>query len=77
MSYLPETHRTPWQRVVAKFGLKPASLAAHMGRHRSKLTRAVNDEKGLISGRDQELLIAVAKALNVELTADDLTPERR
>lgn len=77
MAYRPENHRTPWQKVVDKFGLPPARLAREMGRDRSKITRHVNDEKGLISGRDQELLLAVAKALEVELRPEDLTPEAK
>lgn len=77
MAYAPEKHRTPWQKVVDKFGLSPAKLAQELGRDRSKITRHINSEKGLISGRDQELLIAVAKALEVELTPEDLTPEVR
>jgi hypothetical protein len=50
-------------------------LAREIGRDRSKITRHINDEKGLVSGRDQELLLAVAKALEVELRPEDLTPE--
>lgn len=77
MTYAPEKHMTPWQKVVAKFSMTPAELARKLGRDRSKINRHLNDGKGLISGRDQELLIAVAKALDVELTAEDLTPEVR
>lgn len=77
MAYRPENHRTPWQKVVDRFGLSPAKLAREMGRDRSKITRHIRHEKGLISGRDQELLIAVAKALDVELQPEDLTPEVR
>lgn len=77
MAYRPENHQTPWQKVVAKFGMSPARLAHELGRDRSKITRHINDDKGLISGRDQELLISVAQALEVELTPEDLTPEVR
>ena len=77
MTYQPETHLTPWQKVARKFGLSPAKLAQELGRDRSKITRHLNDPRGLITGRDQELLIAVARALEVELTPEDLTPEVR
>lgn len=65
---------TPWQTVHQKFGLKPAQLAKLIGRHRSKITRALQDEKGLISGRDQELLLLAAKKQGVSITPKDLTP---
>ena len=65
---------TPWQKVTAKLGISAAALAAKMGRHRSKVSRAIKDDSGLISGRDQVLLMAVAKALDVELSPSDLTP---
>jgi len=75
LTYAPEKHRTPWQRVVAKFGLKPSDMARALGRDRSKITRHLRDERGVITGVDQLLLIAVAKDLGVELTPEDLTPE--
>lgn len=65
---------TPWQKVHAKFGVSPSQLARAMGRHRSKISRALRDRKGLISGNDQELLIKAARDMNVTITADDLTP---
>lgn len=67
---------TPWQKVHQKFGLTAAGLAKLLGRHRSKVSRALRDEKGLISGRDQELIIAAATRQGVEIGADDLTPGR-
>lgn len=65
---------TPWQKVHAKFGLTGAALAKLLGRHRSKISRALTDEKGLISGRDQELILSVARERGVPVTSDDLTP---
>lgn len=76
MSYRPESYRTPWQKVLDKFGMKPAQLAAVIGRHRSKVSRAVRDPKGLISGRDQELILDAARRCGVNVTPDDLTPHR-
>jgi plasmid maintenance system antidote protein VapI len=67
---------TPWQKVAARFGLKPAHLAMALGRHRSKISRALKDEKGLISGRDQELIIKTAETLNVNVTPEDMMPAR-
>lgn len=63
---------TPWQRVFQKFGLSQAALAGHLNRHRSKISRELKDEKGLISGRDQELILALARELRVSITAGDL-----
>lgn len=65
---------TPWRKVVGKLGLTASDLASRMGRHRSKVSRALKDDAGLISGRDQVLLLAVAKAIDVELSPSDLTP---
>lgn len=77
MAYRPENHKTPWQKVHAKFSMSPAALARELGRHRSKVSRALRDEKGLITGRDQEMLLSAAKRLGVNLTASDLTPDQR
>lgn len=68
-------HQTPWQRVIAKFGISPAEMARRLGRHRSKLSRALSDEKGLINGKDQELILDLAKQQNIHITASDLVPE--
>lgn len=68
---------TPWQRVFAKFGIPQSRLASAIGRHRSKVSRALKDSRGLISGRDQEALIEAAQSMNVDLTPDDLTPATR
>lgn len=65
---------TPWQRVYAKFGMSQADFAKAINRHRSKVSRALKDEEGLINGADQKLLIEVSKSLGIPLTADDLTP---
>lgn len=68
---------TPWQRVYAKFGLPQAQLAKGIGRHRSKLSRALRDERGLINGSDQAKLMEFAKEARVDLRPADLTPEAR
>lgn len=65
---------TPWQRVYTKFGLSQSDLAISLGRHRSKISRALKDERGLINGRDQEALFKLARSLNVDLRAEDVTP---
>lgn len=70
-------HQTPWQRVFAKFGLPQAQLASKINRHRSKVSRALKDERGLINGRDQEALLDAAKDAGVDLTPADLTPSAR
>lgn len=68
---------TPWQRVFAKFGMPQTQLASLIGRHRSKVSRALSDERGLINGRDQEALLDAAKETGVQLTPADLTPNAR
>lgn len=65
---------TPWQRVLLKFPVSHAELARRLGVHRSKISLALHDEKGLINGKDQEKLIAIAKDLNVTLKPADLLP---
>lgn len=50
-------------------------MARRLGRHRSKLSRALSDEKGLINGKDQELILDLAKQQNIHITASDLVPE--
>ncbi|MBA8904893.1 hypothetical protein [Aminobacter ciceronei] len=65
---------TPWQKVHSKFGINSAGLAKLLGRHRSKISRALKDEKGLISGRDQELILNTARENGVEITPNDLMP---
>lgn len=77
MGYRPEEHQTPWQKVRSKFDLNASQLAKVLGRHRSKLSRALRNEKGLISGSDQELILKAASEHNVNITSDDLTPERK
>lgn len=69
--------KTPWQKVHAKFGMPSAQLAKALGRHRSKISRALKDEKGLINGRDQELILKVAEELKINIEPDDLIPERK
>lgn len=69
-----ETTITPWQRVFAKFGMSQSQFARAISRHRSKVSRALKDEQGLIGGKDQEQLLKVAKSLNVDLTPADVTP---
>lgn len=70
----PPTPKTPWQKVHAKFGMSCSALAREIGRDRSKVSRHVKDEKGLIQGKDQELLLAAAKRLNVDLLPEDMVP---
>ena len=65
---------TPWRRVYAKFGMSQAEFAKAIKRHRSKVSRALKDEEGLINGTDQVLLIEVSRSLGIPLSPDDLTP---
>ncbi|MFZ5692473.1 MAG: hypothetical protein ACOY5F_14585 [Pseudomonadota bacterium] len=72
----PADPATPWQRVYAKFGLSQSEFAVALGRHRSKVSRALKDAKGLISGRDQEAILAAAQERNVAISSDDMMPRR-
>jgi len=66
---------TPWRRVYHRFGFSSQSkFAAAIGRHRSKVSRALNDPKGLINGRDQELIVKAAREHKVELRPEDMVP---
>jgi hypothetical protein len=65
---------TPWQKVHKKFNTTAAGLAKLLDRHRSKVSRALRDEKGLISGRDQELIINAARKAGVDIAPEDMTP---
>jgi hypothetical protein len=67
---------TPWQKVFRKFGLTQSKFAEALNRNRSKVSRALKDRKGLINGRDQELILEAAKKHNVNVTADDMVPSR-
>jgi len=68
--------RTPWQRVHAKFNMSSFALAREIGRDRSKVSRHIRDDEGLINGEDQKLLLDAAERLGVELTPDDMFPVR-
>jgi IS30 family transposase len=65
---------TPWQKVHKKFGMSSAALAKLLGRHRSKISRALKDDKGLISGRDQELIIEAARQTGASVEPHDMLP---
>ncbi|OJF91181.1 hypothetical protein AX761_22690 [Rhizobium sp. 58] len=67
-----QRNRTPWQKVIGKFGLSQSELSRVLGCHRSKISRAINDEKGLIHGRDQEMILRAAEKAGVRVTALDM-----
>lgn len=69
-----EERKTPWRRAFDKFGLSQSEFAAALGQHRSKVSRALKDDDGLISGRDQAKLFDLARSRNIPLTPDDVTP---
>lgn len=77
MAYRPETHKTPWQKVQARFGMNASALAKAINRDRSKVSRHLRDERGLISGNDQALLIAAAQKHGINLDPSDLIPDVR
>ncbi len=65
---------TPWQRVFSIFGLKQSAFARALGKHRSKISRALKDEDGLINGRDQVRIMDAARKLKIAISSGDLTP---
>lgn len=73
----PSKTQTPWQRVYSKFNMSQASFARCLNRHRSKVSRALRDRKGLISGNDQELILTAAKKVGVPISADDMVPVQK
>lgn len=67
--------RTPWQRVYDRFAIaSQAEFARLLGRDRSKICRALNDPEGLINGRDQKLILDLARRENVEIDPADMMP---
>lgn len=64
--------RTPWQRVFHKFSMSQSDFAVLLGRHRSKVSRALRDKDGFISGKDQKILIEAARERGIVLLPDDL-----
>jgi hypothetical protein len=71
---MSEPKLTPWNRVARKFGLNQSGLAEAIGRHRSKISRALKDPDGLISGADQKRLLEAAASRGIDLVPSDLTP---
>jgi hypothetical protein len=69
-----ERKTTPWRRVFERFGLSQSEFAKALNQHRSKVSRVLADDDGLISGRDQARLFDLARARNIPLTPDDVTP---
>ncbi len=65
---------TPWQKVHKKFedaGFNSSRLADAIGRHRSKISRAIEDGRGLINGVDMILLLDAAEDNGITLTLED------
>jgi len=75
LTQAPVETRTPWQKVFARLGLSQADLAGRMGYNRSALSRALNSETGLISGRNQVKLITIGREIDREIAAGDLLPD--
>ena len=71
-----DTTTTPWQRVFSRIGLNQSEFAKLIGRHRSKVSRALKDPEGLISGADQKRIIAAAKRAGKHIDPKDMFPLR-
>lgn len=63
---------TPWQRVFAKFGMTQSDFARAIGRHRAKISRALKDDRGLLSGEDVQKVLDAARAHDVTITPEDI-----
>ncbi len=66
---------TPWRRVYAAF--KPRNqfeFARMLNVDRSKISRVMSDDKGLINGRDQEMILIVAGQLSVKIDPVIMVP---
>ena len=74
---LDGNHKTPWQKVYAKFGMSQSEFARAIERDRSKVSRALKDNKGFINGRDQELILAAAARVGVKISAADMIAVQR
>lgn len=66
---------TPWQKVAAKFGDNQSEIARILGRHRSKVSRALKSKVGAISSLDLTKLIEAAKEKGIEIDIADLTAD--
>lgn len=57
---------TPWRRVYHAFAPRNQSeFSSMLGFDRSKISRVLSDDKGLINGRDQERILEKAGKLSV------------
>lgn len=65
---------TPWRRVFTRFGVSQNQFAQAIGAHRSKVSRALADDRGLINGTDQEKIMQAAKMRGVTIPAEDFLP---
>lgn len=65
---------TPWQKVIAAFGGSQADVARALGKHRSKISRAARDRRGLINGADQVLILEAARKRGLAIDPLDLVP---
>lgn len=70
-------NKTPWQKVFARFAMPQNQLAKGIKRHRSKVSRAIRDERGFINGSDQARLKEFAREVGIDLPDADLTPDAR
>lgn len=77
MTELDETTaKTPWQKVFSRFGaLNQSAFAKAIEVDRSKVSRALSDDEGLINGRDQRRILDAAARLGVEVMPTDFLPD--
>lgn len=67
---------TPWRRAFAHLGLPQAALTKELGfKNRSTISRALQDDEGLITPRSQKKLLALGKKIGREINPADLLPD--
>lgn len=71
---MSEKAQTPWQVVFAKFNMSQRQFANEVGCNHAHVSRKLNDDVGTINGRDQGLILAAAKRLNVDVKSSDIVP---
>lgn len=66
---------TPWQKIFAHFDMTQAQFARASGFDKSKVSRALSDDAGLINGADQVALMKLAKQHRIAIPAEDFLPK--
>ncbi|MCV6546694.1 MAG: hypothetical protein OIF56_05340 [Cohaesibacter sp.] len=66
---------TPWDVVLRKFAMNQSQLSLLLNLHRSKISRARTNGRGLIDAYTQVRLLRLAQQKGVDLRKEDLIPD--